>query len=138
MSKFTAHFRRQARMSRRDLPDGMLDPFSVLGFLSFATFLFSILYHRYKDKNGNKSTPSLPGVGSAQLSNGHNPQNMEYLVKMAAKILNTVSALEDTYLDEDGNGEQSAGNSTGNQMDDLEDSIDYYEAADSSGLRRRI
>ncbi|CAG7835419.1 unnamed protein product [Allacma fusca] len=42
--------------SKRHVADGMLDPYSVLGFLSFATFVFSVLYN-------NKMKPAKPNGG---------------------------------------------------------------------------
>ncbi|CAL8077693.1 unnamed protein product [Orchesella dallaii] len=94
-------------LQRRDVPDVLLDPYSVLGVLSFGVYIFYILYSRYQmgvggnqphNPGGNTHHPSPGGGGGNQ---GNNPgvnmfsagsqQNIAYLLDLASKIISNAA-----------------------------------------------
>jgi len=98
----------------RELPEAMLDPYSVLGVLSFGVYIFYILYTRYRMRNHHSPT----GNNGAQLFTLDAQENFANILKMATKIISSASYLENS-------------NST---VDSEADYLDT-EAADSSDLR---
>lgn len=118
-------------LQRRDVPDALIDPYSVLGVLSFGVYIFYILYHRYQMgmgglKHGGMGGGSGGGGGGNQQGSGNpapsgsnllfnsagSEQNLAYLLDVASKILINAAKV---------------GGSTLNGTSPLLDTLDYYD-----------
>lgn len=113
-------------LQRRDVPDALIDPYSVLGVLSFGVYIFYILYHRYQmgmgglkhggmggsgGGGGNQQAPT-PSASNLLFNSAGSEQNLAYLLDVASKILINAAKM---------------GGSTLNGTSPLLDTLDYYD-----------
>lgn len=94
-------------LQRRDVPEALIDPYSVLGVLSFGVYIFYILYHRYQtgmgslkhqmgQNLGNPGSPEQQNPPTQSLFNMGSEQNLAYLLEMASKILSNAAKVGGT------------------------------------------
>lgn len=109
----------------REIPEAMLDPYSVLGVLSFGVYIFYILYTRYRMRGGhhNPTSPQNNNGGQQPQTGGtlfsaDAQENIANIIKMATNIISNAP-----YL--------GASNSTF-------ESDDYFDTGDGSDLRRKL
>lgn len=95
----------------------MLDPYSVLGVLSFGVYIFYILYTRYRMKGHKPAGGGSPQAGGTLFS-ADAQENIANIIKMATKIISNTPYLTDSNSTFDGD--------------------DYFDAADGSDLRRKF
>lgn len=93
---------------KRQSADALIDPYSILGLLSFGTFILSVLYNRYKMKNPspskNSASSGMPG-GTTKLGS-LSQETIEQIMKAANKFIkdtqskpnkNSTSSSDDYY-----------------------------------------
>lgn len=95
-----------AFLQRRDVPDALIDPYSLLGVLSFTVYIFYILYHKYRmgkeggpmKSGGGMGSPggtggpaALPAGGDSMLFNEDSEENIRYMLDIFTKFLNSAA-----------------------------------------------
>ena len=108
---------------QNQIAEAMSDPFSILGFLSFGIFIFSILYHKHHKRPEEKPAGGQGGTGAGfvpptRLQLALDPQALT-LLKFVSDMIGKANEITKTDL-----------------VADLPESEDYeYEEAAEAGTK---
>lgn len=99
----------------------LIDPFSLLGLLSFATFVITVLYEQYK-KRGQDQNPSGPGLYQKQPQGGRDSLKVGPMSQ--ATVEHVIATAQKLFLD---SADGYQGTDTYSPWNYTDTGSDYYE-----------